>query len=259
LGGGIGLLLGLTGAGGGILAVPALVLGMGYTLADARPIALIAIGLAALLGSVEGIRQGIVRYRAALWMSGIGLLMAPIGVWLAHRLPGKITGVLFSLLMAYTAIRLMRSLLKNSTHAGTASVEPSCVVDVKTGRFHWSGQCAVSLSGVGAIAGLLTGAFGVGGGFVIVPGLRRVADINVHSRVATSLMVIATISSLSALVMLIHGIAIPSSGMWFVCAAAMGTLLGRGASRHFSARPTQLLFCSVTLLAAVVMFFKSVS
>jgi uncharacterized membrane protein YfcA len=54
LGGAVGAVLGLTGAGGGILALPALMIGMGYSLTDARPISLIAIGLAALLGCMDG-------------------------------------------------------------------------------------------------------------------------------------------------------------------------------------------------------------
>lgn len=47
----VGLIMGLTGAGGGILAIPALMYGMGVALTDARPVALIAVGLAALVGT----------------------------------------------------------------------------------------------------------------------------------------------------------------------------------------------------------------
>ena len=83
----VGLVLGLTGAGGGVLAVPALMLGLGMSLTDATPVSLVAVGAAASLGAAVGLRNRQVRYRAALLMSGLGILTAPIGVWLAHHLP----------------------------------------------------------------------------------------------------------------------------------------------------------------------------
>ncbi|EGH26559.1 hypothetical protein PSYMO_35934, partial [Pseudomonas amygdali pv. mori str. 301020] len=50
------------------------------------PVGLLAVGLAAGIGAVLGLRQGIVRYRAAGYIASIGVLMAPLGLWLAHRL-----------------------------------------------------------------------------------------------------------------------------------------------------------------------------
>ena len=65
LGGCVGLILGLTGAGGAIMAVPLLVFGLHLQVAQAAPIALLAVGLSAALGAVLGLRKGQVRYRAA--------------------------------------------------------------------------------------------------------------------------------------------------------------------------------------------------
>ena len=62
----VGVILALTGAGGGILAVPALVFGTGIGVAQAGPIGLLAVGIAASLGAILGLRAGQVRYRAAL-------------------------------------------------------------------------------------------------------------------------------------------------------------------------------------------------
>lgn len=260
MGGGIGLLLGLTGAGGGILAVPALVVSMGYTFADAKPVALIAIGLAAFLGCMDGWRQGMVRYRAALWMAAAGMLVTPIGSWLSHWVPERMGGILFSALMTYSALRLIRNLLLKQPAASSLSsgINGDCLLDVSTGRLRWTRQCARSLLQVGAFAGLLTGLFGVGGGFVIVPGLRRVSDLDIRSGVATSLMVIATISTISALTMLLHGGGVSTTGLWFIAAAAVGTLCGRWLSRYIAVRSLQCVFAVVTLLAACVMFLKSV-
>ena len=80
----VGAVLGLTGAGGGILAVPALVSGMGWSMQQAAPVALIAVAGGAALGAVEGLKKGLVRYKAALVMviSGLPLTSAAVrGRW----------------------------------------------------------------------------------------------------------------------------------------------------------------------------------
>ena len=75
----VGLVLGLTGAGGGMLAVPALVFGMGWTVAQAAPVALLAVAAAAWLGSIDGLRHGLARYRAALLMALAALPSTTLG------------------------------------------------------------------------------------------------------------------------------------------------------------------------------------
>ena len=74
----IGGLLGLTGAGGGILAVPALMLSQGLTVAQAAPIGLLAVTLSAMVGMLEGLFKKIVRYRAALWIALMSIPTAHI-------------------------------------------------------------------------------------------------------------------------------------------------------------------------------------
>ena len=62
---GVGLAMGLTGAGGGVLAIPALVIGLNFSPSQAIPISLIAVALSAVIGCIDGFRKGILRYRAA--------------------------------------------------------------------------------------------------------------------------------------------------------------------------------------------------
>ena len=99
----MGLILGLTGAGGGILAVPALVLGLGWTMTQAAPVALFAVGSAAAVGAIDGLRHGLVRYRAALLIAALGAVFSPVGIYFAHQLPEKVLMILFSLLMVMVA------------------------------------------------------------------------------------------------------------------------------------------------------------
>jgi uncharacterized membrane protein YfcA len=252
----VGAILGLTGAGGGILAIPALMIGMGYSLTDARPVSLIAVGLAAMLGCADGWRRGLVRYRAALWIALAGAVCAPLGIWFAQWLPQRVSGALFGLLMVYMALRMLSQGL-GSNAPGSQDAKPrDCMINPGTGRFRWTWPCARWLFGVGATAGLLTGMFGVGGGFVIVPGLRRVSNVGMHGGVATSLMVIATVSAVSSAEMFAGGASMATQGWWFVGAAAAGTLAGRKLSSRIAPRPLQCVFAGVILLAAGVLMFK---
>ena len=72
----IGLVLALTGAGGGVLAIPLLVFGLHLPLQQAAPVGLVAVGLASAIGAFLGLHQRIVRYRAAAVIGIAGMLMA---------------------------------------------------------------------------------------------------------------------------------------------------------------------------------------
>jgi uncharacterized membrane protein YfcA len=77
----VGLLMGLTGAGGGILSVPLLVFILHLPVAEAAPISLSAIALSAGVGALLGLKNKILRYKAAGFMEIFGLILSPIGLW----------------------------------------------------------------------------------------------------------------------------------------------------------------------------------
>lgn len=104
----MGLVMGLTGAGGGILGVPALVLGLGLTMTQAAPVSLLAVGAAAAVGAIDGLRHGLVRYRAALLIALLGALFSPLGVFVAHQLSEPVLMGLFSALMVLVAWRMLQ-------------------------------------------------------------------------------------------------------------------------------------------------------
>ncbi|WP_338011440.1 sulfite exporter TauE/SafE family protein [Cupriavidus sp. IDO] len=78
---------------------------------------------------------------------------------------------------------------------GPSQPLPPCQLDSRTGRFVWTASWtrALTLSGVGA--GILSGLLGVGGGFVIVPALKKATNAPLHAIVATSLAVISLVSA----------------------------------------------------------------
>lgn len=217
----IGGLLGLTGAGGGILAVPALMASQGWTVAQAAPVGLLAVTLSALVGTFEGLFKKIVRYRAALWIALISIPSARYGVHLGGIISPVWLTLAFSLVMLVVAYRIFFK--KVNDHTGVL-----CKVNQTTGRLIWNMKTALSLGAIGVVAGLLTGLLGVGGGFVIVPALSKVTDLDMRSIVATSLMIIFLIGGVSISAHILDGFQYPVSvTLTFVLACMAGMLIGR--------------------------------
>jgi uncharacterized membrane protein YfcA len=258
LGAVVGAILGLTGAGGGILAVPALVVGLGWTMQQAAPVALIAVAASAALGAVEGLRRKLVRYKAAVLMACAGVPVTAVGVTVAHALSQRLLLAIFAAVMLIVAVRLLRQAwqppaLVSGTGSAVAQLDPV------TGRFAWSWPTAALLGLIGAFTGFMTGLLGVGGGFVIVPMLRRFTAVSVHGIVATSLLVIALVGSGGVVTSLLRGMTVPvATTLSFACATAGGMVVGRLLSRVLSARQVQLGFALVVLLVGLGLLLKSV-
>ena len=96
LGSVVGLILALTGAGGAIVAVPLLIFGLHLSVSQAAPVALLAVGLSAGLGSMLGLREGRVRYKAAGLMALCGIALSPLGIWVSHRVPNTPLTLVFA-------------------------------------------------------------------------------------------------------------------------------------------------------------------
>src|SRR5512139_3620021 len=99
----VGLVLGLTGAGGSIFAVPLLIFGLGWSLTQATPVALLAVCGAAVFGTITAWRSGQVCQRAALLIGIFGSVTAPIGIILAARTPHGVLVLSFAIVMVIVA------------------------------------------------------------------------------------------------------------------------------------------------------------
>ncbi|MDB6145536.1 MAG: rane protein [Pseudomonas sp.] len=251
----IGLVLALTGAGGGILAVPLLVFGLGLSMAEAAPVGLLAVGVAAAVGALLGLRQGIVRYRAATFVAGIGILLAPLGLWLAHRLPNLPLALAFSVVLVIAMVRIFMRATRELHHgqpAPRAAFLP-CVLNPLEGRLRWTLPCAKALTFTGMLSGLLSGLLGVGGGFVIIPALTRYTDLPMKSVVATSLAVIALVSTGSVITATLTGAMQWSIGAPFAAGAVVGLIAGRQVAHHLAGPRLQQLFAVVGVIAALLL------
>jgi uncharacterized protein len=254
----VGIILALTGAGGGILAVPLLVFGAGIAMVQAAPIGLMAVGMAAALGAVLGLKQGIVRYRAALLVAAVGMLLSPVGLLLAHRIDNGRLSVLFALVLLYVGCRAMARAYGRAPQAPPrqARICP-CVRDPATGRFIWTAQCARALALSGAMAGMLSGLLGVGGGFVMVPALQRYTDLTMQSVVATSLAVIALVSATGVAASAAAGHVDWQVALPFSAGALAGMLGGRALADRLAGPHLQAGFGAVSGLVAAAMIARA--
>lgn len=252
----VGAVMGLTGAGGGVLAVPALVAVMGWRVAEAAPVALLAVASGAWIGTIDSLRRGIARYRAALWMAIIGIPATSLGLIAARHTPERALNILFALLLLWLAWRFFKRprdvhVEANTEHNTLVSMHP------ETGRFVWTWPTAALLGAMGAVTGFMAGLLGVGGGFVLVPLLKRYTALNMQQIVATSLMLIALVSTGGVVSALAHGVTIawPQSA-WFAFATIIGVLISRKLAAHLSETVIQRGFAALLVVAAALMLGK---
>jgi len=257
LGGIVGLILALTGAGGAILAVPLLLFGLHLGVAEAAPVGLLAVGVSAALGAVMGLRARLVRYRAAMLMAAVGTVFSPVGLWLAHRLPNGPLALIFAAVLAYVALRMFRQGTTGTPQPvqGDQPVQP-CQLHGGTGRFVWTAACtrAIALAGIGA--GFLSGLLGVGGGFVIVPALQKATNAPVQAIMATSLAVITLVSASGVISTALIGRMNWQVGVPFAAGAMIGMLGGRLIGNRLSGQRLQQAFAVVAGLIAIGMVAK---
>ena len=265
----VGLVLGLTGAGGSIFAVPLLIFGLGWSLTQATPVALLAVSGASVFGTIAAWRSGQVCKRAALLIGIFGSVTAPVGVLLAARAPHVVLIVSFAVVMVIVAARLflqargqpsethlVRATGAHDVTAGAAV----CRVDTTSSRILLTFPCKIALAASGAATGVLSGALGVGAGFVIVPTLRATTQLSVGSSIATSLMAIAIISASAVAAFLIRGGSLPLAVTApFLIGALAGMLIGRWSAPRVSGPRLQQLFAALMLLAAATMLWREFS
>ena len=249
----IGLVLALTGAGGGVLAIPLLVFGMHLSVQQAAPVGLLAVGLASALGAALALRQGMVRYRAAALIGAFGMLVAPFGVMLATHIPNRPLLGAFALVLIYSAWRMLRKPLLT----GPAQSAIPCQVSPADRRLTWTLPCARALAGTGLISGLMSGLLGVGGGFVIIPALMRYTDIEPRSIQATSLAVIALVSFSGVTAAAMQGSMPWAIAAPFALGAVVALLVGRQLARKLEPKQLQKAFAWLTLTVALLMLARA--
>jgi uncharacterized protein len=183
-GGLVGFTLGLIGGGGSILATPLLLYVVGVSqphMAIGTSACAVAVNAFANLGSHW--RAGNVRWGNALVFALCGLIGALLGSSLGKRFDGQSLLFLFAIVMVIVGV-----LMLCSKRAGSAKATGG------TGHAIHASSPAFTpkLAAVAVGAGLLSGFFGIGGGFLIVPGLLFATDMELLEAIGTSLFAVGT-------------------------------------------------------------------
>ena len=174
----IGLLLGVLGGGGSILAVPVFVYVLGFGAKEAIAMSLAVVGATSLFGAAGHWRAGNVNLRVALLFGGVAMAGTYLGARLAVFFSGAAQLMIFAVVMLVAAYFMMRP--KRA--------------DPDAGRVQAAGSPRMPLGLIvaeGLAVGVLTGLVGVGGGFMIVPALVLLGKLPMKEAVGTSLLVIA--------------------------------------------------------------------
>jgi uncharacterized protein len=258
----VGLALGLTGGGGSIFAVPLLIFGLKLSPAEAVPISLVAVGLTALVGAMHAVRAGLVLWRPTAMFAIGGVVGTPLGVIAALRIPdswivtgfGALAVLIGSLMWLRTRIRPEEAHVVRAVPGG-GDRGPICVL-APDGRLRFSAPCAIVLSVVGVGTGMLSGVFGVGGGFLIVPALVLVTRMGVHNAVATSLLIISAIGFSGAASAVLDGridwaILIP-----FAAGGAVAMIAGRQFAGRIAGPTLQRVFALLITLVGISMLLQ---
>lgn len=266
----VGLVLGLTGAGGSVFAVPLLILIGGLNMNEAVGISLAAVSASALFGSLRAWRG-----RSILWTPGIvlaaaGMVFAPLGQWLSHLVPQTYLLLGFVSLACVIAARMWLQASRSPQNAqvvraGNFAGQPApgllCSLS-QTGQFELRPRCVSGLLIGGALVGVISGLLGVGGGFLIVPLLLALSPISMAQAVSTSLVIIAAISSSGFIsYQLLHPLVNPQHHLTLLALVITGSLTGMLISQRISHKIAdarlQKIFAASLILVCLVTLGKA--
>jgi uncharacterized membrane protein YfcA len=220
----VGAILGLVGGGGSVLAVPLLVYGVGV------PSAHVAIGTAALavaasaLANLAGYwRAGQVKWRCGLVFAGAGVTGALIGAQVAKGVDGARLLAMFGGLMIVVGVLmfLRRGAEGDPAVRLTRASAPALLP--------W-------LIGSGFAVGLLSGFFGIGGGFLIVPALMVATGMSLPFAIGTSLVAVSAFGTATASSYALSGLIDWRIAVLFILGGVLGGRGGMALGRRLAAR-----------------------
>lgn len=270
----IGLVVGALGAGGGILSVPALIYLLGVAPHEATSASLVIVLFTALAALGGRIGKNTICYQIALVFAAL----ATVGTWLGSLANQAVSADLlmyaFALLLICVGLVMLRraypGLFRGAARAGSSGVfsdDGAAAADNAGGTGSTPALRAVSameeVTSIGAaplwrvalvatITGALTGFFGVGGGFAIVPALTLVLHLPIKRAASTSLLIMA-ITAVVALVARAQTSLNVDLGVIgaFTVASMLGAVAGAPLTRKVSSQKLTASFAALLLAVAV--------
>jgi uncharacterized membrane protein YfcA len=241
----VGFSLGLVGGGGSVLAVPLMVYVVGV------PEPHVAIGTSAIAVAANAAVNlsnhacgGTVRWGCALTFAAAGMIGAFTGSIFGNMLDGQKLLALFALVMLVIAALM----LKTRSQIGLPDVE-----------MDWTNMPAIV--GLGLATGTLSGFFGIGGGFLIVPALMLATGMPIMNAVSSSLVAVTAFGLTTAASYAWSGLISWGLAGLFIAGGVAGGLIGTRFARHLSVRrgALNIVFAAVIIAVALYMLARNVS
>jgi uncharacterized membrane protein YfcA len=241
----VGFSLGLVGGGGSILAVPLMVYVVGV------PEPHVAIGTSAIAVAANAAvnlsnhaRGGTVIWSCALTFAAAGVIGAFGGSILGKMMDGQRLLALFALLMLVIALLM----LKTRSRVGLPDV-----------RMNMTNMPVIA--GLGLATGTLSGFFGIGGGFLIVPALMLATGMPIMNAVSSSLVAVTAFGLTTAASYAWSGLISWGLAGLFIAGGIAGGLLGTRLAQHLSARrgALNMVFAAVIIAVALYMLARNLS
>ena len=230
----VGLVLGLLGGGGSILAVPIFLYVFHVPPKPAIAMSLVVVGMSAFIGFLTHWRQGTVSVRIAVMFGALAMVGAFGGARIARFVPAQVQLAMFAVFAVTASVLMLRDSLQ-PRRGDTPGVEH---------QPHFSPLLGVEAVGVGVLTALI----GAGGGFVIVPALVLLGDVPVRTAVGSSLLIIA-MNAASGVAGYLGQVAFDWSLVgWFTAVAAAGAITGTRFMRRLPAARIKQAFAIMILV-----------
>ncbi|MGC8574665.1 MAG: sulfite exporter TauE/SafE family protein [Thermoplasmata archaeon] len=248
----VGLTLGLIGGGGSILAVPLLLylVGLIYDAKTASSLNFVqhlvigttamAVGLNAYINSYMHFRKKNIKIKKGVVFTIPGVAGSFLGAYVGHIVNGTSLLFLFGILMIIVAYSMLRQ--KRSDNA----------IPTEGCRINFP---ILIIAGLGV--GFLSGFFGIGGGFLIVPALMFAGGLGITNAVGTSLMAVGTFGVVSGLTYLHYGEVNIMITILYLSGGVFGGYIGTRFSTSMPKKKLRIIYAVVIILVAIYLIYKN--
>lgn len=267
----VGSVLALTGSGGSLFSVPLILFLLQYSPNHAIGLSLGLVAVSSFIGALCHMHARNIAWSQATLFCLVGVVAAPLGRHIGTALGDLIVIVGFSLLSLYLAVTMWQASKETTavrqSCASTASIaglelQPELELKLVSGEQEVAdglpkllGLARISMLAV--IGGLLSGIFGVGGGFIFVPLLHKYCGVSFHTALGTSLLIVA-FNSLSGFIthLSLYGFDVFQRLEIMCLGGAIGMIIATRYAFLFSKTIIQKVFSVSIAVAAFYMLFK---
>jgi len=244
----IGILAGTLGAmvglGGGVIMLPAIQLLLAYDLLIVVGTTLFAVIFTSLSAVLGHYKAGNVRFPSAAWVGVGGLCGVLLGSFIFKQYLSNcldIIKMILGLLFAIIALRFSGDIYKATFHKGS----------LEQNLQEASRQPVTALIALGIFSGSLTGIVGLGGGFILTPGIMYICGFTPQIAVGTAMLAMLPVSLSGGLIKLVQGYVNLPAGIILGLGTALGAQLGVKLVSRISAVVMKGIFVIVFLSMAI--------